>query len=219
MSVHSLRIEVRINRALKLLVHLFKNQTFSELIVTIKSALFRNELIYIYAVDVDAMTENIAEPIHYGGENNNAVIIKKGEIKELEDFCKSAGETAWEFNCHKYDGVNDFFVATDSNMIRHIAWLYKRHDPNRFMILGERDALLQYGLTLPQFRGQGLAPAVQQAAMRYLKDQGFKRMFSLVKSGNQASIRSLEKGGFVKVGQIRFLKVLGVQFSKKINVS
>ncbi len=215
----SIRINVRINRLLNLLSHLFKSLSFADFIVTIKSALFRNEMIYVYAVDIKNSTRSVAEPIFYEGKSDSVVIIKKGEIKELDEFRNKANESAWEFNCHRFDGVKDFFIAADASTIRHIAWLYKRQDPNRFVILGEKDALLQYGLTLPQFRGQGLAPAVQHEVMRYLREQGFKRMFSLVKSDNKASIKSLEKGGFSKVGQIRFIKIFGIQVSKKLDVS
>jgi len=212
-------MRVRIGRTVKLLSYLFVNLTLSDIMRTLKSTLFKNDLIYVFAIDIETIPESVLEAKLDLGEENNKVILKKGEIEELEEFSNRTGEIAWEFNCHRFDGVKEFFIARDPDMIRHIAWIYKSNDTNRYMILGERDALLQYGLTLQQFRGQGLAPAVQKEVMRYLKAKGIKRMFSLVESHNQASIRSLEKGGFVKVGRVRFVKVFGLQVSKKLNVA
>lgn len=207
------------SRIIKLLRYFFKYLTFSGFVSTIKTTLFRNDLIYVFYVDIETINQANHDNLSYKNHSIDGVIIKKGVIDELDDFCRRTGENAWEFYCHKFDGVKEFFIARDSDTIRHIAWVYKKDDPNRLLILGERDALLQYGLTLPQCRGLGLAPAVQREVMRYLKEQGCKRMYSLVQSRNQSSIRSLKKGGFVQVGKVRLIKIFGFQVSKKLDVS
>lgn len=212
-------MRLRIHRSVKLLSYLFKNLTLADFIGTIKATLFKDDLIYVFAIDTETIAEDVVETAASHSERNNKVIIKKGEIEELEDFCKRTGQNAWEFNCNKFDGVKDFFIARDVDTIQSVTWIYKRSDQNRFVILGNKDALLQYGLTLSEFRGKGLYPAVQKAAVQYLREQGYQKVLVLVDSHNKASQNSQAKAGFCKIGEVRFRKVFGLQISNKIDVS
>lgn len=212
-------MRLRIHRSIKLLSYLFKNLTFSDFVTTIKTTLFRNDLIYVFRINTETIAKDVAETATSHGEKDDKVIIKKGEIEELEDFCKGTGQNAWEFNCNKFDGVKDFFIARDADTIQSVTWIYKRSDRNRFVILGNKDALLQYGLTLPEFRGKGLYPAVQKAAVQYLREQGYQKILVLVDSHNKASQNSQTKAGFCKIGEVRFKKAFGLQISKKLDAS
>ena len=214
-----MKYDKKIGRAIKLLSDLFKNHTFIDFIKTIKTAIFRNDLIYVFAIDTDALIQNGSGNSLHGIDADHGVVIKKGDINELNDFCNRTGENAWEFKCYKYDGVKDFFIARDANTIRCITWIYRKDDFNRFLIMGEEDALLQYGLTLPQYRGQRLLPAVLQAIAKYLKNQGCKKVYVLIECRNNASIKGTTRAGFVKVGQMRLIKIFGIQISKKLDVS
>lgn len=211
-------INVKLKRNIRILFDIYKKTTFLEFIRTMSGALFRNELIYIYAIDV-ATLSGIIKEMNRDNDTDGKVIIKKGEIEELEAYCKRANAKAWEFYCHRYDGVDEFFIAKDGDTICCITWIYKKNDPNRFLILGETDALVQYGLTLPQYRGHGLLPAVLQAIAQYLGTQGYRRVYGMILESNRSSIRGTTKAGFVKVGEVRYRKILGMQFSGKHDVS
>jgi len=196
-------------------MYLFKNSTLADFVGTIKSTLFRNDLIYVFAIDTETMSKDVLKTTTSTGEKDNKVIIKKGEIEELEEFCKRTGANAWEFNCHTFDGVKDFFIAKDADTIQCITWIYKSRDQNRFLMLGDQNALLQYGLTLPEYRGKGLYPSVQRAAVQYLREQGYRKVYVLVHSLNAESQSSQTKAGFCKVGEYRFRKIFGLQVSRK----
>jgi len=210
---------MRIKRTITLLSYLIKNLTFSQFIGTIKTTLFRNQLIYVLAIDPHNLTRSTSAAENHVSDSGKKVMIKKGEIEELNEFCSRTGENAWEFNCYNIDGVKDFFIAHDANVIQCIVWIYGKYDPSRLLVLREKDAILQYGLTLSQFRGRGLLPSVEIAAVRHLHRQGFQRVFVTVDSRNKASLRSQEKVGFVKVGEVRLRKVFGLQISRKLDMS
>ena len=210
---------MKFTRAIRLLSYFGKNLTVSDSLGTLRKALFRNDLMFVYCLEMRGSNPACLSMETEKEEGRNGVEIEKGGIAELEEFCARTGATAWEFNRHKFDGVKDFFVARGVDMIQSISWIYRRSDPNRFLILGERHALLQYGLTLPQFRGRGLYTAVQKAAAEYLYEQGVNTVFVLVESRNKASQRSQEKAGFVKVREMHLKKVLGVQVSRKLHAS
>ena len=212
-------MQVRIVRAIEILFHLFKKHKLALLIQTIGSTLFRNDLLNVYAISADLLIKDNSDYILQKEGGVESVLVKKGNIEELDDFCRRKGASAWEFRCHHYDGVKDFFIARDADTIQCITWIYVRADKNRFLVLGENDALLQYGLTLPKFRGNGIYPEVQRAAVRYLLERGYHKVFVLVDQNNSASARSQEKVGFVKISQIRMIKIFGMQVSRKLDVS
>ena len=83
----------------------------------------------------------------------------------------------WEFQCYHYDGVKDFFIVLNNEVLQHISWIYYRNDPNRFIKLGSNEAEIKYCLTLPPFRGQGMYPKVLKTIACYLKEKGYHRVF------------------------------------------
>jgi RimJ/RimL family protein N-acetyltransferase len=176
-------------------------------------------MIYVFVRDTETFAKDIVGKTTSRGEKDDKVIIKKGEIDELDEFCKRTGASAWEFNCHKFDGVKDFFIARDDDTIQCITWIYRKADSNRFLVLGKKDALLQFGMTLPEFRGRGLYSATLLAAAKYLGEQGYRRVFGLVECSNQVSIKGFEKAHYVKVAEICLRKVFGIQVSRKLDVS
>ncbi len=210
---------MRITRTMKLLSYLMQNLTFLEFISTIWTTLFRNDLIYVFAVDPYTLMRSTSDTEdNLCGVDKN-VIIRKGEIAELDEYCNRTGASAWEFNCHKFDKVEDFFIARDSDTIQCITWIYKRNDPNRYLILGERDVLLLFSLTLPEYRGRGLYSSLLRSQANYLSKQGFKRIYGLAEHTNSASIRGMQKAGFVKVGNVRLVKLFGIQLSRKLDLT
>jgi GNAT superfamily N-acetyltransferase len=148
-------------------------------------------------------------------EGGDGIEICKGDIAELDAVHSPGGLVPWEFQCHCFDGVRDFFVAKHSTGIRHISWIYYQGHPNKIVKLGRWDAEVKYSLTLPGFRGRGLFPRVLTAAAEYLHGKGFHRVCIGVREDNPASIRGIEKAGFKPVGRICLRKAAGVRLSRR----
>ena len=195
-------------RFLRIANRQLRGLALADFLALVKLLLFRDDPVFIYALDT-SQVEKIED-------NALGVIdIRKGNIGELEENNMHYERVPWEFRCHEYDGVKDFFVATDCEGIQHISWIYYQNDHNRFIRLGHADAEIKYCLTLPPFRGQGLYPIVLKTIVRHLSSEGFHRVFICVHKDNQPSIRGIEKAGFKRIGRIRFIKVIGVQLSER----
>lgn len=181
---------------------------FDVFIETVRQSLFRNDPILVYSLRL-----NEAAGIEV--EWRKVPQIRQGDLVELEQIAGKFRPLPWEFLCHRYDGVKDFFVAQSAGEIQHISWIYYRQDPNRLLRLGALDAEIKYCLTLEAFRGRGLYPKVLATIARFLSERGFKRVFICVHKNNFPSIRGIEKAGFKYVGRIRLVKIMGFQVSRK----
>ncbi len=201
-----------IKRATKIVYRQFRNYRLPELIKMIFKSLFKVDQILIYSTD--SVSEIAASTNHDILEH-----IKKGDSATLEHNRKICAMPYWEFSMDLYDGVRDFFYYEMEGVIGHISWIYYKNDPNRIIKLGNDESEIKYSLTLPQFRGKGIYPATLAVIQRYLINQGYKRIFICVKQDNQPSIRGIIKAGFSFTGKIKLIKLLGIQVSRKYDVS
>ena len=112
----------------------------------------------------------------------------------------------WEFQCHAFDKVEDFFIARNQEGIQHISWIYYHHNHNRLLALGENEAEIKFCLTLPAARGLGVYPRVINAIRLYVERRGIKRLFMCVHQDNHSSIKGIEKAGFTACGKDQFAK-------------
>jgi len=184
--------------------------TFLEFLRLLRGSLFKAQDILIYVRELD---KGIAMK---GGEDVGAYISREAPAF-MEKVRKKGGALAWEFSCDIYDGVKDCFVYKKKGVIGHISWVYYREDPNRLINLSDDEAEIKYCLTLPEFRGRGIYPAVLKKIQSYLKDGGIRRAFICVERGNTPSIRGIEKAGFRPVASTRLIKVCGIQVNRKFS--
>ena len=119
--------------------------------------------------------------------------------------------------CHNFDNIDDFFVVEKEGRIQHISWIYSSGQPNRILDLVPGDAEIKYCLTLPEYRGQGIYPLVLREIVLYLSNLGTRWIFICVKDDNTASIKGIEKVGFVLLMTKRLRKIFGIQVSQKLN--
>ncbi len=199
-------------RALKIARSLYNNHGNSEFVVLIFKSLFKIDHILIYSRD---LTKDIASSRNHtvGG------YVKKGNQAAIESIRKNMHGPSWEFSCDIYDRVKDFFIYNQNGVIGHISWVYYKDDPNRILNLHDDEGEIKYSLTLPQFRGRGVYPTVLMAVQKYLKEQGYKRLFICTRQENLSSVRGIEKAGFSFVRKINLIKILGVQVSKRYATS
>ena len=61
--------------------------------------------------------------------------------------------------------------------------------------------LVSHSVTIPEYRGRGLYPAILTEVIRALADQGFKRFYIDCTDWNQSSSRVIERIGFSLMGR------------------
>lgn len=141
--------------------------------------------------------------------------VVKGKIEDLDAYRREEGYNYWEFNCHKYDQVEDFFVFAADDAIKHISWLYDNKSPNRIISLAPCQVEIKYCLTLPEYRGQGIYPRVLKHITAYCSVRNVTDIFIAVNHDNFPSIRGIEKAGFKKVHRMKLIKLFGIQITRK----
>jgi GNAT superfamily N-acetyltransferase len=186
----------------------FKDHTLQEFISILIKSLFRVERILIYVKDLN-------EGITHSPNNTIYNSITKGELNDLECVRGNMISPYWEFCCDLYDGVKYFFIFKDNGEIGHVSWIYFKGDPNRLIDLTPKECEIKFCLTLPQYRGKGIYPATIIRIQDYLREKGYRRVFICVRKDNIPSIRGIEKAGFSLISEMKLIKLMGMQVSKK----
>lgn len=199
-------------RNFRILKNQFRELSFQGFLELLKKTLFFNEPILVYRRDIPQDEAQVPPSI-------DEVRIEKGDSSDLEQAEQALDPLPWEFQCHRYDSVDDFFVAKDADGVQHISWIYFHIHRNRLLSLGERDAEIKFCLTLPALRGRGIYPKVILSIMEYLNSKDMHRVFMCVHRDNQPSIRGIEKAGFTSVGEINLRKIMGIQFSSRFDTT
>lgn len=73
--------------------------------------------------------------------------------------------------------------------------------------VGPSEAYIWDCATLPAFRGRGLYPALLGAIARELVGEGVARVWIAARADNAASLRGLEKAGYRRVADIRYVRL------------
>lgn len=199
-------------RYLKVLKSQYQELPFGEFLKLILKSIYTCENILVYKVDINTISQELIG-------TTKGFQIKKGELSELEIIQNQLRPCPWEFLCYQYDGVKDFFIAQNDKGIQHISWVYYSTDRNRLLSLGVHEAEIKFCLTLSPCRGHGLYPNVIRTVVIFLEKKGCERVFMCVDNNNLSSIRGIEKAGFMRVGKIRFLKIMGLQISSQFDTS
>lgn len=92
------------------------------------------------------------------------------------------------------------FVARSQGRIVARIWAAERTFPltylARELVLEPEELYLLDALTLPDYRGQSLLPALIGFVLQHYRQAGRQRAYTIVFSYNHASIRGFEKAGF-----------------------
>jgi RimJ/RimL family protein N-acetyltransferase len=102
-------------------------------------------------------------------------------------------------------GLDQCYLGLVDDELAHVAWIYYPHEqhlqPTRFRRLAAGEACIANCVTLPAFRGRGVYPALLQALLTRLRDEGYLRCYMYVEVENLASQRGVGKAGFRPVGR------------------
>lgn len=199
-------------RVFKILASRLTQLKPKDILPFLMNSAFVNDTILIYKLELASVVED-------DSQLSDGIVVRKGTPEDLDEIAKTLDPVPWEFQCSKFDGVADFFVAEGNEGIMHICWIYYKESHSRVLSLSDTDVEFKFALTLPAFRGTGLFPLVLNYMARYMLDHGYRRAFGCIEKNNHASIRSNEKAGFTKVATVNLRKLMGVQISRRLDTS
>jgi hypothetical protein len=148
-------------------------------------------------------------PYHFDPEFRiiKPTLEELGKLREGKDLPR-------EFYYDQIHGVKRCYLVLCKNEIAYIHWVYFKGDYNRFLVLREGVAELNYNTTLPNFRGKGLMGNMVAYISRDLQKEGYKMAVGLTHENNIASIKSTQKAGW---GELRRIRTIG-PFNRKIKI-
>jgi GNAT superfamily N-acetyltransferase len=102
-------------------------------------------------------------------------------------------------------GIDQCYVALIRDEVANICWVYYPHEQDRhptpFRHLKPDEAALANSVTLPEFRGLGVFPAMLQTLFIKLRDEGYRYCYGYVDARNDTSQISLRHAGYSPVGK------------------
>jgi GNAT superfamily N-acetyltransferase len=81
-------------------------------------------------------------------------------------------------------------------------WYGKRYESRNFWPLRNCEAKLVQIVSLPDFRGRGVARTLIGASFRAMDQRGFRRAFARIWHSNVASLRAFERAGWVRIALV-----------------
>lgn len=139
--------------------------------------------------------------------------VIKPSIGELSEIRRNKNLPR-EFYYDEIHGVKRCYIALNGDEIAYIHWVYVKGDYNRFLVLADGVAELNYNTTLPKFRGRRLMAKMMGYILRDLKAEGFTRVVGVVNAKNPPALKAMRRAGFSEIGKIRTVG----PFSKKVEV-
>jgi ribosomal protein S18 acetylase RimI-like enzyme len=104
------------------------------------------------------------------------------------------------------------FIADMDGEILHYKWVAFDEayvsELKRKIHFDSNSAYIYSSFTVPDYRGFGLDSKVTTKVFDYLNEQGIEKVYILVRHNNFPSQRVIQKVGYRKMGEIRFIQVL-----------
>ncbi len=110
-----------------------------------------------------------------------------------------------EFYYDQIYKLRTFYLVLKSNELAKIYWVLFKGDFNRFLVLTDGVAELNYNTTLAKFRGDQLMAKMMAYISLDLQKQGFRKAVGVINEFNYPAIKSIEKAGFKRVATIKSL--------------
>ena len=127
--------------------------------------------------------------------------VVKPSLEELDRIRKGL-ELPREFYYDQIYHAKTCYLAFKGDELAYIHWVLFKGDYNRFLILGDGVAELNYNTTLKKFRGNKLMAKMLAYICEDLKKEGYSKAMGVIHELNPPSIQAAESVGFKKVGKI-----------------
>lgn len=168
-------------------------------------ALFRKNRFRILTASLEGDLPNVPEP-----PGISLTALTPAELDPL----RSGSSLPREFYCDRFHRVSHCCLGTSGEEPAYIHWIYRTGDYSRFLKIGEDAAEINYMVTLPRFRGNGIAAAAIRHSMDSLRRQGVKNLFAVIHEENIASLKSFARVGFIDAGSTCSFG----QFNRRVSV-
>ena len=139
--------------------------------------------------------------------------VMKPTLEELAKI-REGLDLPREFYYDKIFHVNTCYLVFKGDELAKIYWVLFKGDYNRFLILSDSVAELNYNTTLPKFRGKQLMAKMMIYISQDLKKAGYKKVMGVIHEFNPPALKAIEKAGFRKIAKIRTLG----PFNRKMKV-
>jgi ribosomal protein S18 acetylase RimI-like enzyme len=110
------------------------------------------------------------------------------------------------------------FIGEKNGDIVHYRWICFNEAPvdelERKIRVRPNSAYMYDAYTVPNYRGKGIHPVVLTNAADYLFQSGIKEMYSVIMSNNYSSLRTWQKIGSQKIGEVTFVKLFNSRIYK-----
>jgi len=110
-----------------------------------------------------------------------------------------------EFYYDKIYNLRTCYIVLKGVELAKIYWVIFKNDYNRFLILEDKTAELNYNTTLPKFRGKQLMAKMMAYISAELKEMGYQKAMGVIHELNSPALRAIENAGFKRVGSIKTL--------------
>ena len=132
-------------------------------------------------------------------------LLSSKQIRKIERFHSKKGVLE-----RVKEGQMCFVAFNKNNKVISYCWIainsiYLR-EMQREAKIAKNVAYVYDAFTVKEYRGLRIFPGLYTEVFRYLKKQGYRRVYAMVIAGNTTSLRSFEKG-WERLGVITFLKI------------
>lgn len=123
---------------------------------------------------------------------------------------------------NRFENGHLCFVAEQGGKIIHYTWVcfggYYTEEIESQLSFGPDVPYIFDVFTLPQQRGKGIAGQVIEKACVYLRDQGYREVFTSVVAENAASLSIVRKVGFREVKVITLREAFGIKLHSQRDI-
>ena len=133
------------------------------------------------------------------------ILIKQISLQQLKEIRQNYPKLPEEFFCDIFKCSKTCFVGFVGEKVAHIMWVFFPGDGSRFFKLREKEAEINYIVTLPEFRGLNLYPLTVKAVSHWLRENDFVKVYVVSHEKNINAIKAIAKCGFQKIGEIKHI--------------
>lgn len=137
------------------------------------------------------------------------------DFRALDKLRKDRDDLPREFYVDKtHEGKKFYLVLLNSEPV-YIHWLFGKGEFSKFCdIQDDKTVELQFGYTMPKFRGRRILAKAMNYTCRDLSRKGYKRVVNVVSEGNVNVIKGMEFTGLTPIAHVNSY----FSFIKKVKV-
>ena len=168
----------------------------------IKETLSRIKLRYLSISEFVVFHRNL-ESSNFQAEISPDIKYVKGEIEALQQFRDQHPSLPREFYIDQTHNGKEFYLGYYKGDLAQICWLFYKGDYSRFFSFKDDSSCeLNYIITLPQFRGNGLPAKFTNYICDQLKSKKIKNVVVAIASGNANMVKGMKGTDFIEIKRI-----------------